>query len=472
MRRSLYMRSLMMAVAITVPGILHAGEALTLEEILASSARHYPEVQQALEKVTAAKGAVTAARGAFDLRIDSNAGSRLNGYYEGDYGGAQLVKPLPGMNAQIYGGYRLSDGNFPVYEDQQITTDGGEASIGVALSLLRDRAIDSDRATLYQKQIEKEIADLSVLKTRLSVQRRAMQSYAKWVAAGETLKVYKNLLRLAEKRNDALSQRAAKGDIAQITVTENQQFILQRQAALREAERQFTNASNDLALFWRDEHGKMQPITPKMLPAAESISIGNTALAKGDDAIRALIEKRPDISLLERSIASEDINREMGENSLLPKLDVKIENNNDFGTGDIQGREGNESKLGLNLSIPLQTRYGRGQIQKAEASMRGLRHELRLLEDQLVTEVKNMEENLKTAQQILRISEQEVSVTQTMERAEQERFQSGRSDFFVVNMREINTANASIKNIEARQKYLQSLADYYAATVATEPLGL
>lgn len=466
-----YLRYVLLLGIWCLPEVCLAEDKLTLQRLLASSARHYPEIQQALAKVMAAEGSITAAEGAFDLRVDGNASSRLNGYYGGDQAQALLVKPIPEMNAQFYGGYRLSDNNFPIYEDQLVTSDGGEASIGVALSLLRDRDIDSDRATLGKREIAYEMAKLSALQTQLSVQRRAIQAYARWIATGEILAVYRELLELAQKRDSALRQRTERGDLAEITVTENRQFILQRQAALREAERQFNNASNELALFWRGESGMMRTITASMLPEIHA-ALPQEELVRGDAAIRTLISQRPDITLLEKAAGAEEVNRRMGENSLLPKLDVKLENNNDFGDGDIPGREGNETKLGLNLSFPLQTRFGRGQIRQAEESIRSLQFQKNLLEDQIVVEVKNLEENLDALQSFVELSAEEVVVTRQMEAAERERFQNGRSDFFVVNLREVNTANAQVKNIEARQKYHQALADYYAATIAVEPLGL
>ena len=62
--------------------------------------------------------------------------------------------------------------------------------------------------------------------------------------------------------------------------------------------------------------------------------------------------------------------------------------------------------------------------------------------------------------------------TETMREAEQRRFQSGASDFFLVNIREETAANARIQFHEARLDREVALADYYAATVELDQLGI
>lgn len=45
----------------------------------------------------------------------------------------------------VYGGYRVSRGTFPVYEDQNYTNRLGEVKVGALFSLLRDRLVDERR---------------------------------------------------------------------------------------------------------------------------------------------------------------------------------------------------------------------------------------------------------------------------------------------------------------------------------------
>ena len=65
-----------------------------------------------------------------------------------------------------------------------------------------------------------------------------------------------------------------------------------------------------------------------------------------------------------------------------------------------------------------------------------------------------------------------MDVTATLQEAERIRFENGESDFFLVNMREINAANARVKNIMAEYEYMRAWADYYVATVDLEALEI
>ena len=452
---------LVVLLCIAAPFSAGASPTLELEDVVTSALTHYPEVGKALSNIQAAQQEVIAAEGRFDRYIDGSVDSRLNGYYDSKQATARIVQPLKPFNAEIYGGYRRSDGNFPVYEDALVTADQGEATIGVVLSLLRNRAIDSDRAALAGQNIDTDIAELELLQTKLRVQEQAMRAYAGWVAAGWTLKVYEGLFSLAQKRQRALQQRADKGDIAAITVVENQQFILQRQAGLRQAKQKFVSASNTLSLFWRDADAK--PIVPTLanIPERSSNLIEPPTIPDVGD----LLVRRPDFQILQQYIAKQQIQAQLGENSILPKLDVKVENNTDIGNGDSRAREGNETKLGLKLAIPLQQRFGEGKQQAAKARIKSLLFDKRLLQDQLAANLRTLQENMDAVRRIAALSEEEIHVTKQMEDAERERFRNGQSDFFIVNIREVNSANAEMKRINALQQYIETLAALYQITL-------
>ena len=119
---------------------------LTLDEVLRSSAINAPQIVEALTRVRQAEGRSLAADGAFDTVFDVDAQSRVAGYYDGSYVDGRATRPLTGNGGQLYGGYRVSRGTFPIYEDKAYTDRLGEFRVGGLFSLLRDRAIDERRA--------------------------------------------------------------------------------------------------------------------------------------------------------------------------------------------------------------------------------------------------------------------------------------------------------------------------------------
>ena len=57
-------------------------------------------------------------------------------------------------------------------------------------------------------------------------------------------------------------------------------------------------------------------------------------------------------------------------------------------------------------------------------------------------------------------AKEEINLASILEKAEKKRFRQGASDFFVINIREENTADARIKKIDAYLKYQKAYADY------------
>lgn len=122
-----------------------AAAPLTLDEVLRASARAAPQIVEALARVRSAEGRAITADGAFDTVFDAEGRSRALGYYDGTYVAGRATRPLTGNGGYVYGNYRVSRGDFPVYEDEQYTNRLGEAKVGALYALLRDRLIDERR---------------------------------------------------------------------------------------------------------------------------------------------------------------------------------------------------------------------------------------------------------------------------------------------------------------------------------------
>jgi outer membrane protein TolC len=382
---------------------------------------------------------------------------------------SQLVKEFPEFNAKAYGGYRYSDGNFPEYEEDFLTQDGGEVKIGLIFSLLRDRIIDEDRFRLFNSQLELTATELELLLRKISVQHMAMQAYWEWLAAGHTMLIRQELYDIALKRQEGLITRAERGDVADILVTENKQTIINRKAKLIEARRTFANKSNSLSLYYRNEEG--QPIIPdeEALPETfPTFVFEQHQQVMYEEMMEALI-KRPEFALIDTAIEQEQNRLLMGENALLPQLDLGLEASENFGMGS-RTLEDTETIVKMNISIPLQQRLGAGRIAKAKAEIRRLEFEKQMLDDKIRAELQNILTNIEAAAERVQLTEQEIDLALTMQQAERQRFLDGLSDFFVLNMRENRVADAKIKNILSLLKYHTSKANLYAATVDTEKL--
>jgi hypothetical protein len=101
-----------------------------------------------------------------------------------------------------------------------------------------------------------------------------------------------------------------------------------------------------------------------------------------------------------------------------------------------------------------------------------LRFRQQRLQDELTIALRDIAIDLDTTEKLVAIAEQEASQARIMERAEQERFAQGDSDFFLVNRREEATADARIRLVTAQRELHIALTNYQAATLDLAPLGL
>jgi outer membrane protein TolC len=440
---------------------------LTPDQVLLSAREHYPRVLAALANQDASDGAVKEAQGAFDATIEQNALQRFSGFYDGQQFDTRLVKPVPFMNGQIYGGYRISEGGFPIYEDELFTNENGEVRLGGQLSLLRDSMVDTRRAGLAQAEIRRDIAALELRLTKIAVQSEALRAYWQWVAAGSRVAVLQEMLAIVERRENALKQRVDAGDIAAIYLTENEQAIARRRSQLLLAEQALGQAAQNLSLYYRNADGAAVAPDATQLPAG----FPEHQVAFEQETLLRAIAQHPELQRLHQQTLEQEQQLALGENALMPRADIALEVSDDFGAGSVT-REDTETTAKLVVSIPLQRYLGEGKRQRAKAEIRRINSEKQLREDELRRELKNVFIALQAAGTNIDITQREITLAKRMEAAERKRFDKGDSDFFLVNMREEASANAAIVHINAQLQYHIAKARLAALTLDENVLKL
>ena len=216
------------------------------DEVLRSSALTFPSILEAFEREAATRADQLAADGAFDLMLKGEYYDRMTGFYSGGFAKAEARQPLRPYGAEVFGSYRVSDGTFPTYENYNYTNNLGEVKVGALFSLLRNRDIDSRRFAIEDTRLAATQAQLDVMLVRLNVQHEALRAYWRWVAAGEDIRGFEELLEIAESRQIGLTREVTEGARARIALTENEQNLLRRRTLLEQARRDFLVASNSL----------------------------------------------------------------------------------------------------------------------------------------------------------------------------------------------------------------------------------
>lgn len=459
-------RAIVLLVAASPAG---AVTTISLEEVLASSREHFPRVQSAVAEILAQQGRVTEALGAFDLALEQESLIWADGYYDGVSTDSKLVKPVGPANAKLFAGYRVSNDDFPIYQQELVTNDGGEFNLGIVFSMWRDRATDARRVAIDNARLGVREARIELRLARLMTQRNAARAYWRWLAAGRELAVYRQLAALAVKRMDGLDQRVAAGDVAAIFVVENRQNLLRRQALVTSAERDFRLAAIELSLYLRDHEGRPRRALETELP--DAFPDADLEIEDPQSLVADVLARRPELALIDVDRRRGENSLKLAENLLKPRVDVGFKAAQDLGAGS-RAREGFDAIVDVTISIPLERRRALGQADSARAKLRRLEFDRQLQSDRLTNELAKLGVTIDAARRFVAISRDEAAQADIMERAERRRFDAGASDFFVVNLREERSADARLRNLQATLGYFVGLVDYYATIVDLDALGL
>ena len=444
------------------------------DEVLRSSALTFPSILESFEREAAARSDQLSADGAFDLMLKGEYYDRLTGFYSGGFGKVEARQPLRPYGAEVFGSYRVSNGTFPTYENYDYTNQLGEVKVGALFSLLRNRDIDSRRFAIEDTRLAASQARLDVMLVQLNVQHEALRAYWRWVGAGEEIRVFEELLEIAEARQIGLTREVNEGARARIALTENEQNLLRRRSLLEEAKRNFLTAANSLGFYLRGSDGRMVIPTREMLPDLSRMK----AIAPVEQLVATplsdVIQSRPELQTFKLALERANNRVALRRNDLEPSLNASVELSRDFGQigPGGPGFDSTDTVVGLTFSVPLQRRTARGAVQRAEAELRETELRQRRIADQITTEVGNILVNLNTALKQADLADAEVKQANQMVQAERTRFRLGAGDFFFVNQREETAANAQINAIRAELAGRLAEASYNAATMNLGALGL
>ncbi|MCF6311830.1 MAG: TolC family protein [Verrucomicrobiales bacterium] len=442
-----------------------ARKPLLFNQLMQAVEADFPLILAALEAGEIASGEMLAAKGGFDLKLNTSAGVNALGYYQNEMAGVKLEQPLEKFGASLFGGYKLGSGNFAVWDGGLRTNSGGEISSGIKLPLLSGRVIDKRRLALWQARISQDRAQPIVLQKKLEVSKKAASAYWKWVAAGKKIEIAKRLLFLAENRHATLESSHKEGEVPRLAITENSRLIVERQSILISSSRLVEQAAIALSLYWRGEEGVPKVPTLRMLPANLAKPLNPDKIIRSEDVSFAM-RKRPEIKIFDLKLKEIDLKAQKARNDTLPRLDLIAALSKDVGSPvynpDIKGPL--EAGVYLQFEVPLQRRAAKGRAKVLSAQMAQVIRKKQFAVDQVVAEIRDSSSALR--QTWLRISQsrKNLELAVEIEKAEREKLTEGDSDLFRVNLREQQTAAAAAALINTIVEHFVALA-YYRASI-------
>ena len=437
---------------------------LSLEETLASSERSYPLFLATLLDREQAQADVLSANGNFDLNLNADSRNWPLGYYNRTVQDVFLEQPLGRLGGEVFGGYRLATGNWPVYYNYLNTRRDGAFVAGLKIPLLKNRQIDARRAKLYQSEIEQQKVEPSILKERIKLRKEASKAYWDWVAAGQSYLVYKELVQLVEARFEGL-RKLVPGLIRPIDLESYRLSVVTRRSQLIDARRRFQRASIELSMFLRD--ASSMPMIPEddRLPLEFPTVIPPDAGRLNED-IEVALRLRPEILSLRLAARKGEIEQNYAQNQSLPSLSLYVYTEQNMGARVSQlGSDFRPfiMETSLLFDVPIQRRYARGRILAADTHLRQLALETRQAADRIRADVQDALTGVDACHQNLLQWREYHETTKRLEEAERAAIERGLSNLLNLIVREQSTADALAKRIEVEGKYLISIAEYHSA---------
>lgn len=185
--------------------------------------------------------------------------------------------------------------------------------------LLRNRKIDSTRATIRTNQISQDIAELNLSSTVASILAETRNAYWELVYAYQAVEAAQSSLGLASKLVQDNRSRVEIGTMAPIDIVQAQAEEATRRQQLVSAQAILRN--NELALkrlivSGTDDDLWRATIVPSGRPVATPTSIDL------EEAVRNALSRRTDLSAAKKDIEATDITLQSLQNQIMPGLNL------------------------------------------------------------------------------------------------------------------------------------------------------
>lgn len=436
-----------------------ASAEVTEKEIVTHVLNKFPAVQMAQEDLKISKAEVTFAEGAFDMFLQGKY-TDLTGNYEYNFLQTRLVKPTSIFGLELFGGFRQSDGNIPVYNGDMETLTDGEWTVGAKIPLLRGFWVDERRANLQKNKLVAEQRQYQLQTTELEQVRNSLHRYWDWRLSLQRLSIHKNLLQIALLRDEWLAKRTKAGDIAKFERDDNRRTILQRQSNLLQAEQNFRQALSEMEFYIDDADLLRRLESPALTKSEFPVPlVANSELQKPDALIEKALKTRPEFKSLLSQKGQLEVDEELQSNRFLPQLDLEAQHSKDRGirsnTIGSNSLGDDNTKISLQLEIPIQYRRIRGRAGQIEGSLARLNHQNRMLAQRVRADIVITQKNLSVSLQRRELAVEELTLAQRLETGERTRLRQGETNILTVNLREQATAEAEFRLAEASAEALK-----------------
>jgi outer membrane protein TolC len=457
------------------------GTPIALPDALQVALRQSPSISRAVIDIEAARADALAAQGIDDFTLSAVAsltrawtwqtGSSPGAYLQDAAGlGAGLSRKLPtggtvtaNASAQAVSERFEPDGAPAVDTFSGVVTN---LSAGVSHPLLRGLGQRIARADQRRASVARDVASLSQAAEALNVVRDVIVAYWQVAYARQVVDIRIEGMKLALEQLRITNTAVRTGSVSPTEVPAAEQSIAQREQAVIQAQ----VAVSELSLEFRRKVGleigrdqiDLAPSTPLVAP---------TPTFDVDATIARAIRDNPVLAMLEAKGKAADIEVEVSEDAIRPRLDVQAQlGSTGHATSAVDsikqlGRFDNPSvAITLGYEQQLGSHAARGARDRAQAQRRRVRLDAEAARREITVSVVHAIDLLRAAQQRIEVSDRAIGLARRTLEIQQTRFLNGKATNFDVVLRQDELQQASVSRALAVSDALAAEATVYALT--------
>ncbi|MGR3810205.1 TolC family protein [Jiulongibacter sp. NS-SX5] len=426
---------------------------LTPLEFMELMKENHPVAKQAELKIAQSSAEVLASKGIFDPLLTYERKSKeLEGkrYYLHDTPELSLFTPL---GIKVKTGIETNGGQYlnPEY------TNGVLTYAGVELPVLRGLLIDKKRATLQKAQIYQQSAEVERRSILNDLYIDALNTYWEWAAAYMSMSLLQRNLENAEERLELTTVLFENGDKARIDTVEAYGQVLNLQLQMVALNQVYFAKSLGLSQYLWDENGEAYAPGPEVRPDTSMFTY--LPEVPSPESLIDQLNLHPDLIYYDFKLRGLEVERKLMRQEILPELNLSM----NVLSKDYYSFESaynpylsNNYKFGVNFSMPLFLRSGRGKYQKATLKVDETSWARRFKLQELKTKVGQYDVELSALQQQVSLATTLTENYQRLLEVEDLKFSQGASSLFMINSRQNKLAESYLKLIELKGKYLKS----------------
>ena len=409
----------------------HAKELFDQNDIVQYLSEENPFVYDTLGQKYVYEAKETYALGAFDTKISTNYDTKKYPVSKGDFFDTAIEKPMEN-GLDLVARYRKAEGT---QEYNNIKTgDKGEFQIGIKIPLREFiKGINSRKLNLQTASLDRIKFNFEAENNLRFLYRDILSNYHKLLYYKALLELEKTLLSKGKDREYFIQRGVKEGALAKISLLEMKQQLINRKQRLLSAQNDYDNALESFVKYLI--FSKESFVTEYQLMNILDVPITHSSI---DASIHYALLNRPDLKVFDYE--KDKLALQMKQATLLkyPKVNVGL-----YGVHDVKYENG--FKVAVDMDFPIEQRQYKGKYTELQKKIDNIENKKEKSIISIKTNLTNIINSIEVVNQNIENSQDEISLVEKLEKAENRKYKLGGSNLFMVNQREISTLEVKKK---------------------------